>query len=122
MSNLVYQESLYFARSYYRLPNDEATIRKEIYEHGPVMAHTDHSTWQREHRYRDWNQVFACGKHARPLHSVRLIGWGEQNGERYWLAVNSWGEDWGVNGTLKIARGNDSCLVESLVTAAIPLL
>lgn len=38
-------------------------------------------------------------------HAVRVIGWGTENGDDYWLCVNSWGTGWGVSGTFKIARG-----------------
>lgn len=49
-------------------------------------------------------------------HAVKLIGWGEEDGIPYWLAVNSWGLDWGDNGLFKIRRGTnevgfeDNCL------------
>ena len=28
-------------------------------------------------------------------HAIRILGWGEENGEKYWLAGNSWNTDWG---------------------------
>ncbi|EER04924.1 cathepsin b, putative, partial [Perkinsus marinus ATCC 50983] len=39
-------------------------------------------------------------------HAVKIIGWGEETGQAYWLVVNSWNEDWGDNGLFKIALGN----------------
>ncbi|EER01485.1 cathepsin B, putative, partial [Perkinsus marinus ATCC 50983] len=39
-------------------------------------------------------------------HAVKIIGWGEKSGQAYWLAVNSWNEDWGDHGLFKIALGN----------------
>merc|ERR1711965_296933 len=35
-------------------------------------------------------------------HAVRLLGWGVENGEDYWLIANSWNEEWGNGGTFKI--------------------
>ncbi|CAJ0944528.1 unnamed protein product, partial [Mesorhabditis belari] len=36
-------------------------------------------------------------------HVVRLIGWGkDKDGAHYWLAVNSFGRNWGDNGVFKI--------------------
>ena len=32
-------------------------------------------------------------------HSVRIIGWGSEDNIPYWLVVNSWSSDWGLNGT-----------------------
>jgi cathepsin C len=34
-------------------------------------------------------------------HSVLCYGWGEENGQKYWLLQNSWGKDWGENGNFK---------------------
>jgi len=50
-------------------------------------------------------------------HAVRLIGWGVENGEDYWLVANSWNEEWGDNGTFKIARGTNECGIEGNVQA-----
>jgi len=50
-------------------------------------------------------------------HAVKLLGWGTENGEDYWLVANSWNEAWGDNGTFKIARGNNECGIEGQVSA-----
>lgn len=55
-------------------------------------------------------------------HAIRLIGWGVENGTKYWLAVNSWNEDWGDKGLFKIRRGVNECNIESEVTGGIPKL
>eukprot|EP01017_Pseudomicrothorax_dubius_P033183 TRINITY_DN4418_c0_g2_i1.p1 TRINITY_DN4418_c0_g2~~TRINITY_DN4418_c0_g2_i1.p1 ORF type:complete len:338 (-),score=58.81 TRINITY_DN4418_c0_g2_i1:77-1090(-) len=39
------------------------------------------------------------------FHSVKVIGWGVSNGTSYWLAQNSFGEDWGENGYFRIKAG-----------------
>lgn len=38
-------------------------------------------------------------------HAVKLLGWGVENGEPYWLCANSWGTGFGENGFFKILRG-----------------
>lgn len=38
-------------------------------------------------------------------HAVVLVGYGTENGQDYYILRNSWG-DWGENGYMKIARGN----------------
>lgn len=29
-------------------------------------------------------------------HAVKILGWGEDNGTKYWLVANSWDYDWGL--------------------------
>merc|ERR1712072_66222 len=50
-------------------------------------------------------------------HAVKLLGWGSENGEDYWLVANSWNEQWGDHGTFKIARGNNECGIEGQASA-----
>jgi len=50
-------------------------------------------------------------------HAVRLLGWGVENGEDYWLVANSWNEQWGDAGTFKIARGTNECGIEGNIQA-----
>ena len=38
-------------------------------------------------------------------HSVKILGWGSLNGVNYWIAANSWGPSWGLNGSFLIAFG-----------------
>lgn len=38
-------------------------------------------------------------------HAIKVIGFGNEDGKDYWLAVNSWNEFWGDKGTFKIQMG-----------------
>ncbi|XP_049869523.1 pro-cathepsin H-like isoform X1 [Pectinophora gossypiella] len=42
-------------------------------------------------------------------HAVTLIGYGERDGDLYWLIKNSWGEIWGQSGYLLLSAKNDNC-------------
>ena len=44
-------------------------------------------------------------------HAVRIVGWGEERGIKYWTLANSWGTDWGEDGYFRIARGSNECKV-----------
>ncbi|VDM40689.1 unnamed protein product [Toxocara canis] len=35
-------------------------------------------------------------------HCAKLLGWGEENGEEYWLYMNTWGREWGEDGFFRM--------------------
>merc|ERR1719291_962092 len=51
-------------------------------------------------------------------HAVLLVGWGEENGQKYWKLQNSWGPDWGEDGFFRIAAEENEPGIESIPEAA----
>ncbi|XP_061711456.1 procathepsin L-like [Cydia pomonella] len=46
-------------------------------------------------------------------HALVLVGYGEENGQKYWTIKNSWGTAWGEQGYLRILRGVNACAIGS---------
>ena len=49
-----------------------------------------------------------------------MLGWGVENGTKYWLMANSWNTDWGDKGFFKILRGKDECGIIDDINTGIP--
>jgi len=52
-------------------------------------------------------------------HAVKLLGYGVDNGVKYWLLTNSWNENWGEKGFFRIVRGNNECGIEEEVIGGV---
>ena len=78
-------------------------IKMEIMTYGTLTAaftvYTDFPTYK-SGVYRHTTGEMEGG------HAIKVIGWGVENGEDYWLCVNSWNNTWGDEGTFKILMGD----------------
>ena len=104
-------------------PGNESNIRREIYHWGPcstvMRVFQDFLDWDGIGIYK-WDskskQINSFG------HAIVLIGWGEESGIKYWIARNSWGENWSDKGYFKIVRGLNNCEIEENVFVGYPTL
>jgi len=53
-------------------------------------------------------------------HAVKIVGWGVEDGVKYWTIANSWGTDWGENGFFRMLRGAQECGIETSAFAGVP--
>jgi len=95
----------------------ETNIMNEIFEHGPIE--TAFSVYQdflayKTGVYKRTSNTFLGG------HAVKFVGWGVENGDKYWLVANSWNPNWGDKGFFKILRGKDECGIEDTCNGGTP--
>lgn len=112
-----YDSDKRYAARVYRVLPDEEMIMWNIYLNGPLSA-----TFQ---IYSDFNS-YRTGVYRlthgrlRGSHIVKLLGWGIENGTKYWLIANTWGSNWGDRGFIKFLRGENHLGIESEVFGGNP--
>lgn len=98
----------------YSVAANVAQIQNDIMTYGPVeAAFTVYSDFL---NYKSGVYYHVSGQ-ALGGHAIKLLGWGNENGMDYWLAANSWNEEWGDKGFFKIRRGKNECGIEGNIVA-----
>jgi len=73
-------------------------------EHGPIATAVDPSfldfKFYRSGVYSNPNCASTAEEDLK--HTVGLMGYGQQDGKKYWLIKNSWGATWGEGGYMKV--------------------
>ena len=54
------------------------------------------------------------------FHAIEIVGWGVENGTKYWTIKNSWNEDWGEKGYFRWLKGPNFCEMQSGCVAGSP--
>jgi cathepsin B len=94
----------------------EKEMMEELVNNGPfevaITVYEDFLTYKSGvYQYKQGDEL---GGHA-----VRILGYGVENGVKYWLCSNSWNSDWGDQGFFKILRGVNHCGIEDSGVAGL---
>jgi len=104
-----------FATSTYGVTG-ETNIMAELSSNGPVTA--AYTVYEDFLAYKSGVYQHVSGAELGG-HAVEIIGYGTDNGVKYWTVKNSWNPSWGDNGFFKILRGADECGIESEIVTGI---
>lgn len=109
-----------YGTTLYNGKGSEEQIRIEIYKWGPVCTafevYPNFYTFDPQSEIYEWD-----GKGDKISgHAVEIVGWGEENGKKYWQVKNSWGKNWGKNGYFKMIRGTNNCKIEENCLGMLP--
>ena len=114
-------ESLYKVKvvSWEQLPmdSDPDVIRDYLYETGPLSIGLNADTLQFYSGGIDDSDEWDCDPDG-INHGVTMIGYGEEDGLKYWICKNSWGDYWGEDGFFRMSRGKNTCGIEHEIEGA----
>jgi cathepsin L len=84
--------------------NKNAPLMRTLANDGPaVVAVAAGRTW-----FMYEGGIYSkCPKDAVIDHALVAVGYGEEEGTKYWLIVNSWGADWGEEGYIRLQRHDE---------------
>jgi len=94
-----WENRLVKADSFRRLTSQEE-IKRSLVENGPVLARFDVHFDLDCYRSGIYRHVLIDHRGG---HAVAIVGYNDA--ERYWIVKNSWGDEWGENGWLRIGYG-----------------
>jgi cathepsin X len=92
-------------------------MMQEIYQRGPISCGIA-VTYEMEN-YKSGIFIDKTG-FVDINHEVSIVGFGEEDGIKFWEVRNSWGSEWGMEGFMKIVRGSNNLGIESDCVWATP--
>jgi len=98
---------------------DEDALLDAVGNVGPVSIALDASKqWQMySGGIMTPRSFFGCSTDPNKAdHGVAIVGYGEDNGSKYWWIRNSWGASWGESGYMRLARGVNACGIANFAT------
>jgi len=102
--------------NYTRVSTDEDQIAAFLVKNGPLSIGIN----------AQWMQLYNSGiadpavcDPKRLDHGVLIVGYGVENGKKFWIIKNSWGKLWGEDGYYRIIRGKGKCGLNTMVVHSI---
>jgi len=111
-------EYLVYGVDEYGLVSGEENMKQELYQRGPIGC-----SIAVPEALEDYTGGIFCDETGDMdvVHAVSVVGYGEENGQKYWTVRNSWGEHWGEDGFVRVCRGTNNISIESDCQWATPV-
>jgi len=95
----------------------EQNMMAEIYARGPIVCGIAVTPTFVDYK----SGIFKDQTGATDIdHDISVVGYGAENGVKYWVVRNSWGTYWGERGWARIIRGINNLAIESDCEWAVP--
>ncbi|KAL0484127.1 cathepsin F [Acrasis kona] len=102
--------------SWKMLSTTEDVLARQLFETGPISVAFDASG------ISGYSRGIIKAKHCDPkkmTHAVLIVGFGEEDGNKYWIVKNSWGPGWGEDGYFRIERGANVCGIATVPCTSV---
>jgi len=86
----------------------ESDLAAKCASQGPIAIAIDASNWSFQMYSGGIYDESACSPYNLD-HGVGCVGYGKEGSKQYWIVRNSWGEDWGEKGYIRMIKGNNQC-------------
>jgi KDEL-tailed cysteine endopeptidase len=87
-------------------PSDQISLKAAVAKQPVAVAIEADTFYFQSYSSGILTDAIKCG--TKLDHGVLVVGYGEENGMKYWLVKNSWGTTWGENGYVKIGRSDST--------------
>lgn len=87
-------------------PNDQISLKGAVAMQPVAVAIDAGSMYFQSYSSGVLTDKSKCGTSLN--HGVLAVGYGEENGNKYWLVKNSWSTSWGDRGYVKIGRSDST--------------
>lgn len=107
-----------FITNWVQVSENEDEIAAALVKYGPLAIGIN-AQWMQTYSSgiaKPWS--FLCNPKSLD-HGVTIVGYGVENGVKFWKIKNSWGSSWGEKGYYRIIKGDGRCGVNKMVTAPI---
>ncbi|XP_021944691.1 cathepsin L1 [Folsomia candida] len=96
--------------NFYRMgQKDENTMKEWLATYGPLTAIIEVNN--DFYKYKSGVFTSPCSKNSYD-HAVMIVGYGSEGGNDYWIVKNSWADNWGDKGYIKMLRNKSFCMID----------
>ena len=97
--------------------NGEESMMSEIFHRGPIVCSIAVTDALENYTGGVLNDTTGA---TEPDHDISVVGYGVENGVKYWKVRNSWGTYWGESGFFRLIRGVNNLGIENDCAWAVP--